>query len=192
MSFFFVLFLFISHDWTTVVAAALNKYPNPLSPNVINCDVVDRTINPHGVIHSHRLLLVSCGIAPALTKIFNINEFGYGSEHSIIDARRRIMSVRTRNLSLNRFINIEERLEYIQHPTDSSKTLLKQEATINVENVPLTDFVEGLVVKTMNTNATTVIDEDDIYKYYSIVCVGSFSNGMGYQSYACRDINRVD
>ncbi|CAF1467394.1 unnamed protein product [Adineta ricciae] len=142
------------HDWATVVTAALNKYPNPVSPSVIGCDVVDRTLQPSGVIQSHRLLLANWGIAPALNKIFNMSELGYASEHSTIDARRRVMTARTRNLTLNRFINIEERLEYTQHPTDSTKTLLKQEATINVENVPLTSYVETLVAKTLNTNAT--------------------------------------
>jgi len=142
------------HDWATVVTAALNKYPNPVSPSVIGCDVVDRTITPLGVIHSHRLLLANWGIAPALNKILNMSELGYASEHSIIDAQRRVMTARTRNLTLNRFINIEERLEYTQHPTDSSKTLLKQEATINVENVPLTSYMETLVAKTLSSNAT--------------------------------------
>ncbi|CAF0871769.1 unnamed protein product [Adineta steineri] len=142
------------HDWATVVTAALNKYPNPVSPSVIGCDVVDRTINPYGVIQSHRLLLANWGIAPALNKIFNMSELGYASEHSTIDVRRRIMTARTRNLTLNRFISIEERLEYTQHPTDSSKTILTQEATINVENVPLTSYVETMVAKTINTNAT--------------------------------------
>ena len=139
-----------------MVTAALNKYPNPVSPSVIGCDVVDRSITPAGVIHSHRLLLANWGIAPALNKLFNMSEHGYASEHSTIDLRRRIMMARTRNLTLNRFLNIEERLEYTQHPTDSSKTLLRQEATINVENVPLTNYVEGLVAKTINTNATKV------------------------------------
>jgi hypothetical protein len=142
------------HDWATVITAALNKYPNPVSPSVIGCDVVDRTINPYGIIHSHRILLANWGIAPALNKIFNMSELGYASEHSTIDVRRRVMTARTRNLTLNRFINIEERLEYTQHPTDSTKTLLKQEASINVANVPLTSYVEILVAKTINTNAT--------------------------------------
>ena len=145
-----------SHDWATVTAAALNKYPNPVSPSVIGCDVVDRSISPSGVIHSHRLLLANWGIAPSLNKILNMNELGYASEHSTIDIRRRVMTARTRKLTLNRFINIEEQLEYSEHPTDKTKTLLKQEATINVENVPLTSYVETLVAKTINTNATKV------------------------------------
>ena len=128
-----------------------------MSPSVIGCDVVDRTISPYGTIHSHRLLLANWGIAPALNKILNMSELGYASEHSIIDARRRVMTARTRNLTFNRFINIEERLEYTQHPTDCSKTILKQEASIIVQNVPLTSYVETLVAKTLNTNATKVL-----------------------------------
>ena len=140
------------------MTAALNKYPNPVSPSVIGCDVVDRTISPLGVIHSHRLLLAIGAIAPALSKIFNMHEHAYASEHSRIDFRRRVMTARTRNLTLNRFLNIEERLEYTQHPTDSTKTVLKQEATINVENVPLTSYVETVIARTINTNATKVCD----------------------------------
>ncbi len=155
-SLFIDIFFCDSHDWTTVVTAALNKYPNPVSPSVVGCDIVDRTITSNGVIHSHRLLLANCGIAPTLNKLFNISELGYGSEHSTIDIRRRVMTARTRNLTFNRFINIEERLEYTQHPTDSTKTVLKQEATINVHNVPLTSYVETLVAKTINSNATKV------------------------------------
>lgn len=154
----FSLFLFSlhSHDWATVIAAALNKYPNPVSPSVIGCDVVDRSLTSSGVIHSHRLLLANWSIAPALNKIFNMNELGYASEHSNIDIQRRVMTARTRNLTFNRFLNIEERLEYTEHPTDKTKTVLKQEATINVENVPLTSYVESLVAKSINNNATKV------------------------------------
>lgn len=165
-----ICFSFHSHDWATVITAALNKYPNPVSPSVIGCDVVERTITPLGVIHSHRLLLANWGIAPALNKIFNMSEHGYASEHSTIDIRRRVMTARTRNLNMNRFLNIEERLEYTPHPTDSSKTVLKQEATINVENVPLTSYVETLIAKTINTNATKVrhpTNEKNLTKIFS-------------------------
>ena len=149
-------FFFHSHDWATVISAALNKYPNPVSPSVIGCDVVERTITPLGVIHSHRLLLANWGIAPALNKIFKMSEHGYASEHSMIDVRRRVMTARTRNLNLNSFLSVEERLEYTQHPTDSSKTILKQEATITVANVPLTSYVETLIAKSIGTNANKV------------------------------------
>jgi len=142
------------HDWATVITAALNKYPNPVSPSVIGCDVVDRTINSSGVIHSHRLLLANWDIAPALNKFFKMCDLGYASEHSTIDVRRRVMTARTRNLTFNRVLSIEERLEYTQHPTDKTKTLLTQEATINVENVPLTSYVETLVARTLSSNAT--------------------------------------
>ena len=151
-----LVFLFDSHDWATVVPAALNKYPNPVNPSVIGCDVIDRTVTSQGVINSHRLLLANWSIAPALNKIFNPSGFGYASEHSTIDVEKRVMTARTRNLTLNRFLNIEERLEYTEHPTDPTKTLLKQEATINVANIPLTSYVETLVAKAISSNATKV------------------------------------
>ncbi|CAF0847612.1 unnamed protein product [Didymodactylos carnosus] len=142
----------VEHDWSTVVKAALQKYPNPVNPGILGCDVVDRRIE-NGQIISHRVLLCNWSIAPSLAKLINMDGAGYGSEHSIIDANKRLMTLRTRNLTLNRYLSIEEHLQYTPHPKDKSKTLLKQEATITVQNVPLTNYMEALIEKTINSNA---------------------------------------
>jgi len=142
------------HDWATVVKAALQKYPNPQNPCVFGCDVIDRTVTPNGLIKSHRILASTSNIAPKLAKLMNMTETGYCSEYSIIDGRKHTMTLRSRNLTFNRFLNIEENLQYTQHPTSPNQTLLKQEAIINVQNVPLTNYVENLIAKTINTNAS--------------------------------------
>ncbi|CAF1015983.1 unnamed protein product, partial [Didymodactylos carnosus] len=85
--------------------------------------------------------------------LINMDGVGYGSEHSIIDANKRLMMLRTRNLTLNRYLSVEENLQYMPHPENNSKTLLKQEATITVKNVPLTNYMEALIEKTINSNA---------------------------------------
>lgn len=66
------------------------------------------------------------------------------------------MIARTRNLVLNRFIHIEERLEYSRLSSDSSKTSLQQEVTIDVQKLPLTDFIETMIGETMCSNSTKV------------------------------------
>ena len=83
-------------------------------------------------------------------------DYGYASEHSTIDARQCRMITRTRNLVLNRFIHIEEQLEYSRLSSDNSKTLLQQEVTIDVQKLPLTDFIETKIGETMCTNSTKV------------------------------------
>lgn len=50
-------------------------------------------------------------------------------------------------------ISVDEKLVYSQHPTDVNKTLLKQEACITVQNVPLIDYMEDMMATRINANA---------------------------------------
>ena len=66
---FSVLF---SHPWETVTTAVWQKYPNPLNPNVVGLDVVNRSIE-QGVLKSHRLLSTEWGVPSWVTKVSVIN-----------------------------------------------------------------------------------------------------------------------
>jgi hypothetical protein len=144
-----------NHSWENVVKAALQKYPNPLTPGVIGVDVIDRTILDNGIIKSHRLLMTQWSIAPWIAKLIGGNRTCYASEHSQIDRENKTFSLRSRNLTFNNVINVDEKLVYTTHPDDSEKTMLKQEAIITVQNVPLIDYLENLFMNKMNTNAHT-------------------------------------
>jgi hypothetical protein len=141
-----------NHSWETVVKAALNKYPNPINPNVTGVDVIDRTVQ-NGQIKSHRLLISQWNIKPWIAKILGGNHTCYASEHSCVDLSNRTFSLRSRNLTYNTYLNVDEKLVYSPHPDDSSKTLLKQEAMITVQNVPLIDYMENTLCSTINGNA---------------------------------------
>ena len=132
--------------------AALQKYPNPLTPGVIGVDVVDR-IMEDGVIKSHRLMMTQWSIAPWIAKLLGGNKTCYASEHSQIDRENKTFSLRSRNLTYNTVINVDEKLVYTIHPEDSEKTILKQEAVITVQNVPLIDYLENMFLNKMNGNA---------------------------------------
>lgn len=67
-----------NHSWDNVVKAALQKYPNPLTPGVIGVDVVDR-IHENGVIKSHRLMMTQWSVAPWISKLLGNNNIKYGS-----------------------------------------------------------------------------------------------------------------
>ncbi|KAH8413966.1 hypothetical protein KR009_008986 [Drosophila setifemur] len=56
------------------------------------------------------------------------------------------MVLKTNNLTF--YHNISE-----PHHTDASKTLLKQEATVNVYGMPLSHYMEDLLTSTISTNA---------------------------------------
>lgn len=146
----------ISHDWFTVITAVLNRYPNPINPSVIACDVIDRRLDQAGRLYSHRLLTADWSYAPALRKFFRMIDYGYASEHSIIDRERCRMSIKIRNLILHRFIQVEEHLEYTSLPDDRRKTLLRQELTIRVQKIPLQSYLESIIGDTMNHNSMKV------------------------------------
>jgi hypothetical protein len=141
-----------NHSWENVAKAALQKYPNPMNPNVIGVDVVDRKIE-NGLIKSHRILTSQWSLTPWVAKLLGGNRICYASEHSQIDRVNKTLSLRTRNLTCNNIINVDETLCYSIHPNDENKTLLKQEAIITVQNVPLIDYLENLLYSRINSNA---------------------------------------
>lgn len=142
-----------NHTWDNVVKAALQKYPNPLNPGVVGVDVVERQIS-NDSIKSHRLLITKWSLAPWICKLIGANnEFCFASEHSHIDVKNKQLLLRSRNLTYNSMINVDEKLVYSIHPEDQNKTLLVQEAQITVKNAPLIDYLEGVVAKTINSNA---------------------------------------
>lgn len=62
-----------SHPWETVTQAAWRKYPNPLNPNVLGMDVLDRKVDKKGVLHSHRLMRTDWGLPNWVTNVSILN-----------------------------------------------------------------------------------------------------------------------
>ncbi len=56
------------HNWENVAKAALQKYPNPLTPGVIGVDVVDRKVEG-AVIKTHRLMMTQWNVSPWISKL---------------------------------------------------------------------------------------------------------------------------
>lgn len=77
----------------------------------------------------------------------------FASEKSTVDPARKQMMLKTINLTFGRHISVDEVLYYEPHPTDPSKTLLKQEACVSVRGVPLGHYMEDLITSTISLNA---------------------------------------
>jgi len=140
------------HPWETVVTAASRKYPNPLNPNVIGVDVVDRKVEK-GVLKSHRLMTTEWFLPKWAVSLVGIDRACFASEHSAVDTNNKTLTLKSRNLTFNNILSIDEKLVYCPHPTDPSKTLLRQENEISVSNVPLTGYMESLIQNTMSAQA---------------------------------------
>ncbi|XP_019403750.1 PREDICTED: PRELI domain containing protein 3B [Crocodylus porosus] len=142
------------HPWETVTTAAMQKYPNPMNPSVVGVDVLDRHIDPHGKLHSLRLLSTEWGI-PSIVKslIGACRTKTYIQEHSVVDPVKKTMELQSSNISFTNLVSVDERLIYKPHPHAPEKTILTQEAIISVKGVSLSSYLEGLMENTISSNA---------------------------------------
>lgn len=63
------------------------------------------------------------------------------------------MMLKTVNMSFHNFVSIDETMFYEPHPTDPTKTLLRQEATVTVEGIPLSHYMEDMLTSKISLNA---------------------------------------
>lgn len=77
----------------------------------------------------------------------------YASEKSEVDPLKKHMSLKTQNLTFGHHISVDETLHYTPHPSDPSKTLLKQEATVKVHGIPLSYYMENMLTSNISANA---------------------------------------
>ncbi|XP_039972900.1 PRELI domain containing protein 3A isoform X2 [Xiphias gladius] len=143
-----------SYPWETVIKAAMRKYPNPMNPNVVGVDVLDRSLDAEGRLHSHRLLSTEWGLPGIVRAILGTNQTQtYVKEHSIVDPEEKKMELCSTNITLTNLISVDERLLYRPHPDNPEVTILTQEAIITVKGVSLSSYLEGMMARRMSANA---------------------------------------
>lgn len=143
-----------NHPWETVTNAAMQKYPNPMNPSVIGVDVLDRSVDTQGRLHSKRLLSTEWGL-PSIVKsiIGHSRTYTYVQEQSVVDPREKTLELQSTNITFTNLVSVDEKLTYKPHPEDPEKTILTQEAIISVKGVSLSSYLEGVLASTISTNA---------------------------------------
>merc|ERR1712002_1118588 len=141
-----------NHSWESVTGGQWQKYPNPHNQAVVGTDVLERRVE-NGVLYSNRIISSDWGLADWVQKLIGANKVCYAHEYSMVDPRERIMEMRSRNLSFNNFVTMEETMTYRPHPEQSDKTLMKQETIVTVQGVPLTSYMESIIVNTVSNNS---------------------------------------
>ncbi|XP_049608915.1 PRELI domain containing protein 3B [Syngnathus scovelli] len=143
-----------NHPWETVTKAAMQKYPNPMNPNVFGVDVLDRRVDTEGRLHSKRLLSTEWGLPAIAKSIIGLTRTcTYVQEHSVVDPTQKIFELKSTNISFTNLVSVDEKLTYKPHPQDADKTVLTQEALISVKGVSLSSYLEGLMANSMSVNA---------------------------------------
>ncbi|NXD08998.1 PLD3A protein, partial [Nothocercus nigrocapillus] len=86
------------HPWDTVIKAAMRKYPNPMNPCVVGVDVLDRSLDSRGRLHSHRLLSTEWGLPSIVRAILGTSRtLTYIEERSVVDPVEKKMELCSTN-----------------------------------------------------------------------------------------------
>ncbi|XP_006525959.1 PRELI domain containing protein 3A isoform X2 [Mus musculus] len=142
------------HPWDTVIKAAMRKYPNPMNPCVVGVDVLERSVDGCGRLHSLRLLSTEWGLPGLVRAILGANRtLTYIKERSVVDPAARKMELCSTNITLTNLVSVNERLVYTPHPENPEKTVLTQEAIITVKGISLGSYLESLMATTISSNA---------------------------------------
>ncbi|XP_072805439.1 PRELI domain containing protein 3A isoform X5 [Vicugna pacos] len=143
-----------SHPWDTVIKAAMRKYPNPMNPCVVGVDVLERSVDAQGRLHSLRLLSTEWGLPGLVRAVLGTGRtMTYVQERSVVDPAEKRMELCSTNLTLTNVVSVSERLVYTPHPENAGRTVLTQEAVITVRGIGLGSHLEGLMVSTIASNA---------------------------------------
>eukprot|EP00123_Amoebidium_parasiticum_P012611 comp21472_c0_seq1/m.29724 comp21472_c0_seq1/g.29724 ORF comp21472_c0_seq1/g.29724 comp21472_c0_seq1/m.29724 type:complete len:188 (-) comp21472_c0_seq1:547-1110(-) len=132
------------HSWEDVSYAFLRKYPNPLSSHVLGCDVVNRSIDETGVLHSVRLINKKAKDKPRIAEYFTKGSNGWLLEESTIDPNKKVMVTITRNLTLRSILKVEERCTYSVSAENNQWTECKTEAHFSSPIWGWSHTVEGV------------------------------------------------
>lgn len=111
-----------NYEWSLVSAAQWQKYPNPNCPHVSHVDVLNRTMDPEtGILTTERLITVNQNIPTIIRKILGSSSTQYVREISIIDPKKKTLTMRSINLTLCNLLSCEETIVYQEHPEDQQK-----------------------------------------------------------------------
>lgn len=141
------------HSWDAVVTAAWRKYPNPMNTAITGIDVVRQELSDEGVLRSERIIQSHFHIPFWVTKLTGFSGTQYSHEVTDIDPTKKCMTLVTRNLNCSSFLRVDEKLVYTPDPTNSSRTILKQEAAVAVSLPAFTEYCENTFLSTYSSNA---------------------------------------
>merc|ERR1711934_1050815 len=142
-----------NHSWQTIAQSQWRKYPNPHNTAVTGTDVLDRYVSSDGRLHSHRIIPSDWGLAPWVQSLIGANKETHGYEYSVVDPVAQTMELTSTNLSFCNVVSMKEKMKHGQHPEDPNKTIMTAEMVVTVRNVPLTTYMEDIVLSTVSKNS---------------------------------------
>ncbi|KAL0736001.1 hypothetical protein Bca4012_012211 [Brassica carinata] len=126
------------HPWERVSAASWRKFADPenkrILSHILEVDTLNRKLDTEtGKLHTTRALTIHAPGPWFLHRIVG-QDICHCVESTVVDGKSRSMQLTTKNISLQKFIEVEERIRYDPHPENPSAwTVCSQETSIRIK-----------------------------------------------------------
>lgn len=126
------------HPWERVTSASWRKFADPENKrtlsHILEVDTLSRKVDPEsGKLHTTRAITIHAPGPWFVRKIVG-QDICHCVESTMVDARAQSMQLTTRNISLQNFIQVVEKIRYEPHPDNPNGwTICKQETSIRIK-----------------------------------------------------------
>ncbi|WCJ36928.1 MSF1-like family protein [Euphorbia peplus] len=126
------------HPWERVTSASWRKFTEPENKRVLShileVDTLEQRLDCQaGKLYTTRAVTVHAPGPWFIRKIIG-QDICHCVETTVVNAQTRSMQIRSRNISLQKFIEVEEKIRYDPHPENPSTwTLCRQETSISIK-----------------------------------------------------------
>lgn len=126
------------HPWERVTAASWRKYADPENKralsHILEVNTLSQKTDPEtGKLHTTRRFTIHAPGPWFIRKIIG-QDICHCVESTVVDSKAQSMQLNTRNSSLQKFIEVEEKISYNPHPEKPTEwTVCQQETSIRIK-----------------------------------------------------------
>lgn len=126
------------HPWERVTSASWRKFSDPENKrtlsHILEVDTLSHKVDPQaGKLYTTRALTVHTPGPWFIRKIVG-QDICHCIESTVVDANTRSMQLTTRNISLQKFLEVEEKIRYEPHPENPTNwTICRQQTSIRIK-----------------------------------------------------------
>lgn len=126
------------HPWERVSSASWRKFADPENKRILShirdVDTLNHKLDPtSGKLYTTRAVTIHAPGPWFIRKIVG-QDICHCVESTVVDGQSRSMQLTTRNISLQKFIEVEEKIRYDPHPDNPNGwTLCRQETSIQIK-----------------------------------------------------------
>nr|KAJ0223473.1 hypothetical protein LSAT_V11C200087130 [Lactuca sativa] len=126
------------HPWERVTSASWRKFADPENKRILSHILEVDTLNHNldsksGKLYTTRAITIHAPGPWFLRKIVG-QDICHCVESTVVDAKTRSMQLATKNISLQKYVEVEEKIRYDPHPENPNEwTICRQETSIRIK-----------------------------------------------------------